>query len=144
MKPEYGKRSRYPKLNRDANGKAVCRGCQGAVPKGRQTWCSNACYDRYGHVWGIKLKCWQRDKGLCQMCHRNVVDMAVESRRYTSPRQHYRLAEYDHIVPHSEGGLFVLENLRTLCHACHVKRTTQWRKTRSLKVTPEGQIEMRL
>jgi 5-methylcytosine-specific restriction endonuclease McrA len=31
--------------------------------------------------------------------------------------------EYDHIVPFSEGGLTVLENMRTLCRPCHKART---------------------
>jgi 5-methylcytosine-specific restriction endonuclease McrA len=39
--------------------------------------------------------------------------------------------EYDHIIPHIEGGLFVAENIRLLCHGCHVKRTSEWRKERN-------------
>lgn len=38
-----------------------------------------------------------------------------------------RPVEYDHIVPFSEGGLTVLENIRTLCHDCHVRVTSDWR-----------------
>lgn len=37
-------------------------------------------------------------------------------------------AEYDHIIPFSEGGPTTLENMRTLCRACHVKVTAEWRK----------------
>lgn len=43
--------------------------------------------------------------------------------------------EYDHIIPHSEGGLFTLENIRLLCRACHLLRTKLWHKTRKKKST---------
>lgn len=39
--------------------------------------------------------------------------------------------EYDHIIPHSEGGEFVVENIRLLCRACHLARTAAWRKERA-------------
>lgn len=38
--------------------------------------------------------------------------------------------EYDHIVPHSEGGLFTVDNIRLLCRACHLKRTKLWHAER--------------
>lgn len=38
--------------------------------------------------------------------------------------------EMDHIIPFSEGGLTVLENVRTLCILCHKKRTKKWHKDR--------------
>lgn len=38
--------------------------------------------------------------------------------------------EYDHILPHCEGGLFTVENIRLLCRPCHLKRTAEWRRTR--------------
>lgn len=37
-------------------------------------------------------------------------------------------AEYDHIIPFSEGGPTTLENMRTLCRSCHVKVTAEWRR----------------
>lgn len=38
--------------------------------------------------------------------------------------------EMDHVLPYSEGGLTVLENVRTLCVLCHKKRTKKWHKDR--------------
>lgn len=38
--------------------------------------------------------------------------------------------EVDHIIPHSEGGEYILENLRTLCIPCHKSRTKKWHKER--------------
>jgi 5-methylcytosine-specific restriction endonuclease McrA len=48
-------------------------------------------------------------------------------------RQNIPKPEYDHIVPHSENGLFVLENIRLLCRKCHLKRTAEWHKERKQK-----------
>jgi len=41
--------------------------------------------------------------------------------------------EYDHIIPFCEGGLTILENMRTLCTPCHKKRTAEWRKAKTGK-----------
>lgn len=38
--------------------------------------------------------------------------------------------EMDHVTPYSEGGLTILENVRTLCVLCHKKRTKKWHKDR--------------
>lgn len=35
--------------------------------------------------------------------------------------------EYDHIIPFSEGGLTLVENMRVLCRKCHKARTATWR-----------------
>lgn len=42
--------------------------------------------------------------------------------------------EMDHIIPYSEGGLTVLNNVRTLCCLCHKQRTAKWRKERKKMV----------
>lgn len=41
--------------------------------------------------------------------------------------------DMDHIIPYSEGGLTILENVRTLCCPCHKKRTAEWRRNRNKK-----------
>jgi 5-methylcytosine-specific restriction endonuclease McrA len=37
-----------------------------------------------------------------------------------------RKIEYDHVIPFSEGGLTILENIRSLCEVCHRQRTRDW------------------
>ena len=109
--PVYDKRSRYPLIVE----KGKCRGCQTAVPKGRQTWCSNTCYAR--HYWPIVCReVFKRDAGICQICF-------VKVARW----------ECDHIVPFSEGGLSVVENCRVLCVPCHKKRTAEHRRSKKTK-----------
>lgn len=41
--------------------------------------------------------------------------------------------EFDHIIPHSEGGKFTPDNIRFICVACHKARTRLWHKERKLK-----------
>lgn len=157
-------KSRYPAIRKNADGTIVCRGCGGDIPKGRQTWCSNPCYDTYCPervIFAVK----QRDKGICQICLGSIAQMLKEwkesapldffEKYSTHPRpvgldghhwtsqewkfvaaewkaykQNKPSAEYDHIVPFSEGGDTVLENMRLVCANCHKKRTAEWRASR--------------
>jgi 5-methylcytosine-specific restriction endonuclease McrA len=132
----YG-RSRYPKLI----AKRVCRGCQNPVPSNRQTWCSNKCYERY-EPRNVKLAVAKRDNGICQRCGLDINAAYSEWRAREPNRGKYWLdwcawrrkkpkPEYDHIVPFCEGGLTVLENMRTLCVACHKIVTKEFHKRRA-------------
>lgn len=93
-----------------------------------------------------------RDKGVCQLCLLDIWEALKRWKRarpsavwdapsgyqteYASwlkakpPRE-----EHDHIVPFSEGGLTVVENMRTLCADCHKRRTAEWRASRKLPKT---------
>lgn len=134
--PEYDKRSPFPKKQ----PKGICRGCRRPITEPRrQTWCSTPCKKKFDPFW-VKIAVWNRDEGKCQMCgqpcfrrrdyHYDRFKTWEENRAILSSLRKMR-AEYDHIVPHSEGGLYVVENIRLLCHACHAKRTTEWRRERS-------------
>jgi hypothetical protein len=138
VKVKYG-RGRFPV----APQKGLCRGCHEPVPKGRKTWCSSACNDKFDPrrvIYFVR----QRDKGICQMCGLDTVKATKEwhaSRPkdiysstgwglYNAWRRLEPKVNYDHIIPFSEGGLTVLENMRTLCEPCHKERTKQWHKDR--------------
>jgi 5-methylcytosine-specific restriction endonuclease McrA len=111
---------RYPPLVPDPErpGKFLCRGCKGKVPKGRRTWCSDACYEK--HCWfNVTERVWARDKGHCQRCHADL--------RHAPPYT----VEFDHIVPLSEGGTNTDDNLRVLCRPCHVIVTAEWRRRKA-------------
>jgi len=92
-----------------------CRGC-GTPLKGRQkVWCSSECGQRFWaqYSWNLtRSYVLKRDNYTCRLCgHKGG-----------------RL-EADHIRPISEGGAeFDLDNLRTLCHDCHVGVTAPLRK----------------
>lgn len=128
------RKSRFPELKK-VDGKIVCRcGCGKPIPKGRQTWASRECVKRF-HPFEVRQAVRARDKGVCQICK---LDIPAAYQKWRSERPSWQRdwalkgqgprEEYDHIVPFSEGGLTVLENMRTLCHDCHVVVTTKWRR----------------
>lgn len=159
----YG-RGRFPIRQKRPDGTYGCRGCGGKIGKGRRTWCSSECANRYDP--GLVLIAVRaRDKGICALCgfdhHKAVKEWRstepkkprYEDRNIYLPEQdrillteYYRnhnlwlssrpknlRPEYDHIVPFSEGGLTVLENMRTLCYSCHKKLTAEWRRKKANK-----------
>ncbi len=73
---------------------------------------------------------WERDDHKCVLCgkrlHRHGYWEADGVYGKDRP-------EFDHIVPFSEGGKTVAENMRTLCKNCHKTRTSTWRKEKSKK-----------
>lgn len=129
----------------------TCKGCHGPItdPK-RKTWCKDACYQRYDPTC-VKKAVKARDKHVCQLCG---LDVKAERRMWKLMKPHpltatranmraWRKArpcvEIDHIVPFSEGGHTVLENMRTLCTACHKQRTKEWLKAK--KEAKNGQVD---
>ena len=139
-KPIYS-RHRFPK--QIAPG--TCRGCHSVItaPR-RKTWCSDACKKLYDPYW-VKKAVIARDRHICQMCGTDIRAAYLAWRRarpdHSAPgcdmRDTWRAwrsgiprEEYDHIVPFCEGGATVLGNMRTLCSACHKKRTAEWRKAK--------------
>ena len=137
--PVYS-RSRFPK--QIAPG--TCRGCHGPVtaPR-RKTWYSDACKKKYDPYW-VKRAVIARDKHICRMCGTDIWQAQLVWRRsrptgnysqeaFVAWRKARPKEEYDHIIPFSEGGKTVVENMRTLCSACHKKRTAEWRKAKKDK-----------
>ena len=138
-KPVYSK-NRFPK--QIAAG--TCRGCHKPItaPR-RRTWCGDACKKLYDPYW-VKEAVIARDKHICQICGVDIHAAHLAWRR-ARPTGAYDAAtwaewfkgrikeEYDHIIPFSEGGATVLENMRTLCQKCHKERTKQWRKEKSAR-----------
>jgi 5-methylcytosine-specific restriction endonuclease McrA len=125
-------KSRYPPVIE----KGKCRGCGQPVPKGRQTWCSNKCWEPHTAVGRRTVL--RRDK-VCQICGFDILKALEEWRkslkwhensvltRMHNPKPTY---EIDHIIPFSEGGKTTYENLRLLCTPCHKARTKLWHKSR--------------
>lgn len=140
-------KSRFPKRQRREDGTYGCRGCGSDIPKGRKSWCSKKCYNTFEPsrvIHAVKL----RDKGICQMCSFDIETAlkAWQHRYWERSRQSGQdyatwpewksanpkppKANYDHIIPFSEGGMTILENMRTLCEPCHKERTKKWHKER--------------
>lgn len=118
-----------------------CRGCGALLPKGRSGWCCRKCYQRFEPQM-VLIEVRKRDADVCSMCgydsraareawvkscwaERIPPDSCAGQGRIT-----WRKPEYDHIKPFSEGGLTILENMRTLCSVCHKQRTAEWHRSR--------------
>ena len=101
---------------KNADGKWLCKKC-GIELDGRKTaWCGKDCLNAVlllVHWPRIRRVALRRDKYRCRLCGN-------------------RGNEVDHIIEIVDGGLSVLENLRTLCHECHKKKTTAERHRRSM------------
>lgn len=141
-------RSRFPKQQRRADGSLGCRGCGGPIPKGRKSWCSRECWNKYEPS-RVCYAVRQRDKDICCECGvdcqkaYNLWQAEKGKPGWNWTEWHKSEPpgpEYDHIIPFSEGGLTVLENMRTLCSACHKKRTRHWHGQRKQK--PLNQPEL--
>lgn len=71
-------RPRFPERKRRPDGTWGCRGCGGDIPKGRLTWCGNACHQKYNPFW-IKLEVAKRCDHKCQNCGK---DCSPSARQY--------------------------------------------------------------
>ena len=82
--PEKAGWRRPGALPKGPNGRALCRQCSTEVPKGRLTFCSDACV----HAWKMvtdpnyqMLQVAKRDQGVCQVCR---VDTRALEREWTA------------------------------------------------------------
>ena len=140
------------------DGRPLCRKCGQEVPKGRRTFCSEACVHEHklrtdpGYV---RKQVFQRDRGVCFLCGLDTVTeeqrlaLAANSAWREGPaartvaekefftvlgvrfgnRRHGGYWDADHIVPVSQdGGECGLDNYRTLCILCHKKVTAELRQ----------------
>ena len=114
-----------------------CRFCK-VVLKGRKTaWCSKECLLKVRALcdWNyIRNKVRRRDKYRCQMpvtgapAYFNVL---LPDGRVICGRP---AKDVDHIIELADGGCFHdLNNLRSLCHDCHQKKTLMMRKARAAR-----------
>lgn len=145
----YGK-GRFPIQQIRADGSKGCRGCGEAIPKGRSSWCSNDCWLKFEPAMVIRAAK-ERDKEVCagcgfdyraayaewlKKCYESDASPRFYSTRFKFPPP--QGIEYDHIVPFSEGGFTVLENIRSLCSTCHKARTKEWHRERKAAKTQQS------
>jgi 5-methylcytosine-specific restriction endonuclease McrA len=122
-----------------------CRRCGADVPKGRRTFCSDACV----HEWRLRTdpgylreQVFARDRGVCALCGLDTESLRKHKRKldYGARRLFEKewggrksLWDADHIVPVVEGGGECgLANMRTLCLKCHRQATAELRKRQIL------------
>jgi 5-methylcytosine-specific restriction protein A len=132
---------------RGPNGRALCRWCKTEVAGRRRTFCSDGCV----HEWRLRSSVsylrdcvFERDRGVCRLCgfdtereRRRVARLGFAA-RMLELRRLQKLGvvvrgrkswwEADHVVPVAEGGDSTLDNVRTLCRACHRQVTAALRE----------------
>jgi len=127
----------------DHNGFRCCRYCSGPVKPPKRTFCSPECIHEYrlrtdGQY--IRQQLFARDHGVCAICNldtRNIASVILSlstddrkeymasysihaKRKITPYKNGGGLWDADHIHPVKlGGGQCGLENMRTLCIACH-------------------------
>lgn len=121
-----------------ANGRPLCRRCAIEIPLGRRkTFCSSECV----HEWKLRTnpgylreQVFRRDLGICAKC--SLDTMADVKRKRT--RGTGDLWQADHIKPVVEGGGECgIDNLRTLCTACHKSATKELAARRAAERKPQ-------
>jgi|SRR6185437_15119124 len=125
-------------------GRTLCRWCNQETPKGRRTFCSDACVHNHrlrtdpGY---LREQVLARDRGVCAKCGADTIALRRDMRRFDfaarrrflrewglTERSRKSLWDADHIVPVAEGGgQCDLANMRTLCLKCHREATTELR-----------------
>ena len=104
---------------RGPNGRGICRWCQVEVPKGRHTFCGDACV----HEWRLRTdpgylreQVFARDRGICKSCgldtiqfYRRFQRLAARKRNFLRrrldlPDSRRSFWDADHIVAVAEGG----------------------------------------
>lgn len=123
-----------------------CKWCREALPRGRKSFCSDACVHewllRTSHEY-LRSEVFKRDRGVCATCRLDahglrvrLLQLPAESREAEllaldlKPRKLDRtLWEADHILAVAEGGgCSGLTNIQTLCVWCHKTKTKNTRK----------------
>lgn len=146
-----------PRHGRIEAPKGECAFCHSKpLPKRHRRWCSTACAEEgliRSNANFARQKVFARDKGVCAQCGvdtqvlergswklRDLVwrlkldgryDWAEALRMAAVPYaiRSVHTWEMDHIIPVSEGGgMCGLDNLRTLCRACHRATTAGLKK----------------
>ena len=136
-------------LPRNNQGFRQCRWCNGSVIPPKRTFCSAECVHQHRlrtQPRYLRQCCYDRDKGICSNCGIDTKQTAKMARSFTTGSEELKgfLKQYnitikrkihkrklggglwdaDHINPVVQGGgLCGLENIQTLCIACHKIKT---------------------
>lgn len=140
-------RGRFPEpgqipcpLAANASPQGGCDWCGVPLPGYRARWCSDACAYSYADNHSVnesRKAAKRRDGNRCTECGKPQVTAS-------SPLFADRRLEVHHIDPRNGdrsgwGCQHHLDGLRTLCHECHVKETTEWRREEGLIAVAKGE-----
>lgn len=155
--PQRGNKTRRMNFDKGLED-GTCRWCGASVVPPRRTFCNNDCVHEYllrSNNNYMRSCIFRRDKGVCAVCGVRTSAIGKEILRQATDddvqaiRQSYGVAknrrvwrskfnsavfDVDHITRVADGGgLCGLDNLRTLCCACH--KAVTWSQTTMNKAT---------
>ena len=110
-----------------------CGWCGSVCTGRRKAWCQDACKNSFYRVWSwgaLANYVFERDGRRCRRCDSTDGGPAHGAR--------YSGWQVDHIVPVRNGGTDDPENLRLLCHDCHVAVGYEQRAAEKLTLSLEG------
>jgi len=135
----------------------ICRWCHATVQPPRRTFCNDSCVHEYlirSNNQYMRKSIWERDRGVCAGCgvRTTTIGKAIlaegNEQQQNARRQTYSVPlkrkiwrskfcsavfDVDHIQPVAAGGgQCGLDNLRTLCLACH--KAVSWAASGPTKV----------
>ena len=144
MTNRFMKGCKRKEVERDENNNPLCRWCKNIVLPPRRTFCGNNCVHEYRLRTSssyLRLCVYQRDKGICELCKIDTKKITKEilqasnedeeleiknkynihlKRKVWKRKNGGGLWDADHInMVKDGGGQCGLDNLRTLCIACH-------------------------
>ena len=126
--PKWATWGKRKGIQLEAPGPGLCKWCGNACPPRRSSWCSDACKHRFARVWdwaAMVRFIYERDSTATAVNGKIVLipTCYLCDTQDGGPHGPDRTTgwEVDHIVPLKKGGTDDPENLRLLCHYCHVK-----------------------
>jgi hypothetical protein len=139
----------------------ACAWCGAVLPDRRKTWCSDRCGDDFwaNHWWSVaRQSAKRRDRYRCRRCGTRAPKRPSQStfkahakylaamRAWRREKRTARL-EVNHIVPcrglhHALSCAHHLENLETLCPACHKAHTSTLRTREHVPQLGAGEISV--
>lgn len=132
--------------------KGQCTWCGEQVPGRRRTWCSERCVEAFKseHDWAyIRGRVRERDGGVCRHCGCDTDKVRRLLRLVRQDGFQYRkhfveflaregfhevcrdLWEAHHVTPRIQGGTDAMENLETVCMACHKVASAELARSRA-------------
>lgn len=144
-------------LPRGLNGRPLCRMCHKECPVGRMSFCGDDCV----HEWKLRSDpaylrrfVFKRDRGVCRVCRmdtesvlRDLLDKPLKERKKLCAALGFpwhrvkggSLWDADHIQAVAEGGgLCGIDNIQSLCAACHRRKTAAQVTRKKNKGTKQG------
>ena len=149
--PNRRRRAPITPIEKDQDGRSLCRTCHEVIPKGRRAYCSEPCHWEYmikhspefaaamfREKYGARCAGCGRDEEAIKRAWSAAYDLLAgeDSLEYLAPFKPFPL---DHARPVADGGGSCgMENFRLLCSRCHTGITATFNRDRAARRRETG------